>query len=56
MNFILASCGVVALSMIGKRSMRRAMVMLEASKELQTGMNGDAVAVSESSGKNMFEI
>ncbi|CAG8585028.1 5343_t:CDS:2 [Paraglomus occultum] len=56
MNFILASCGVIALSMIGKRSMRRAMAMLEASKELQPGTNEDAVVDIEPPGKNMFGI
>jgi len=55
MNFILASCGVIALSMVGKRSTRRAMVMLEASKE-QPRINEDAVDIVESSGKNLFEI
>ncbi|CAG8525527.1 3651_t:CDS:2, partial [Paraglomus brasilianum] len=48
MNFILASCGVIALSMVGKRSTRRAMVMLEASKE-QPRINEDAVDIVESS-------
>jgi len=44
MNFIFVTCCVIALSILGKRSLRRAMVKLEDSKMAETDFNHDQLS------------
>ncbi|CAB4438525.1 unnamed protein product [Rhizophagus irregularis] len=50
MNIIFVTCCVIALSILGKRSLRKAMVRLQASKTAESNFNQDSVSSSSSQG------
>lgn len=54
MNIIFVTCCVIALSILGKRSLRKAMVRLQASKIAESNFNQDSVSSSSSQGKSCF--
>ncbi|CAJ0758711.1 10952_t:CDS:10, partial [Entrophospora sp. SA101] len=48
MNFIIAACCVIALSILGKRSLRKAMVKLEASRDTEDDQGNPPINVPKS--------
>jgi hypothetical protein len=54
MNIIFVTCCVVALSILGKRSLRKAMVKLQASKTVESDLQSDSVSSSSSQGIIFF--
>ncbi|CAG8750060.1 4531_t:CDS:2, partial [Funneliformis caledonium] len=57
MNFIFVACCVIALSILGKRSLRKAMIKLQASKMTESDFNHDLrSSIGSSSSPQMTDV